>query len=151
MLRNSRNLQENWVEVVQIWWLITKLGEVIAERRHYWREFQSINDFILQNWGACVDTVFGHVNLDTHLELIKCRSAGGEMVTSLQRSCRWRLVSMGKQPNMTKSRCGDAFMPMTSADGCRWLWKVVCRCLWRKAQGLPIDSWQCTDWLQRIV
>jgi len=24
-----------------------------------WREFQSINDFILENWGACVDTIFG--------------------------------------------------------------------------------------------
>jgi len=24
-----------------------------------WSKFQSINDFILQNWGACVDTIFG--------------------------------------------------------------------------------------------
>jgi len=24
------------------------------------REFWSINDFILQNWEACVDTIFGH-------------------------------------------------------------------------------------------
>jgi hypothetical protein len=23
-----------------------------------WSKFWSINDFILQNWGACVDTVF---------------------------------------------------------------------------------------------
>ena len=57
-LRNSRNLRENRAKVVQIWWLITRLGEVIAERRHYCREFWSINDFILRNWGACVDTVF---------------------------------------------------------------------------------------------
>ena len=135
-----RNLQENRAEVVQIWWLITKLGEVIVEWCHYWREFWSTNDFILWNWGACVDTVFGHVSLDTHLELMKCRSAGGEMVTSLHGSCRWRLVPMGKQPNMAKSRGGDAFVPMTSADGCRWLWKAVCRCLRRKAHGLPIDA-----------
>jgi len=40
---------------------VTKMGELIAERHHYCREFRSINDFILQNWGACVDTVFGHV------------------------------------------------------------------------------------------
>jgi len=26
------------------------------------REFRGINDFILQNWGACVDTIFGHVS-----------------------------------------------------------------------------------------
>jgi len=38
-LRNLRNLQENRAKVVQIWRLITKLGEVIAERRHYCREF----------------------------------------------------------------------------------------------------------------
>jgi len=83
-LRNSRNLQENRAKVVHI----TKLGEIIMERRHYYREFRSINDFILQNWGACVDTVFGHVSFDTHLELIRCKSADGAVVTSLQGSCR---------------------------------------------------------------
>ena len=62
-LRNSRNLQENRAKVVQIWRLITKVGEVIAERSHYCREFRSINDFILRNWGPCVDTIF----LDTYL------------------------------------------------------------------------------------
>jgi hypothetical protein len=40
---------------------------VIAERHHYSGEFRSINDFILQNWGACVDTIFGHVSLGTYL------------------------------------------------------------------------------------
>jgi len=84
-LRNSRNLRENRAKVVQIWWLITRLGEVIAERRHYCREFQSINDFILRNWGACVDTIFGRVSFDTCLEY---RSADGAMVTGLQGSCR---------------------------------------------------------------
>ena len=40
------------------------LGPLISEKRHhYCREFQSINDSILQNWGACVDTVFGHVSI----------------------------------------------------------------------------------------
>ena len=43
---------------------VTKLGELIAERHHYCREFRSINDFILRNWGACVDTIFGHVPRD---------------------------------------------------------------------------------------
>jgi len=38
--------------------MVAKLRELIAERHHYCREFRSINDFILQNWGACVDTVF---------------------------------------------------------------------------------------------
>jgi len=51
-LRNSRNLQENRAKVVQIWRLITKLGEVIEERHHYCREFQSINDFILRKLGG---------------------------------------------------------------------------------------------------
>jgi len=60
------------------------------ERHHYCREFWSINDFILRNWRACVDTVFGHVSLDTHLELMKLRSAGWVMVASLQKNCRWR-------------------------------------------------------------
>jgi len=32
---------------------IVKRGIII------WSEFRSINDSILQNWGACVDTVFG--------------------------------------------------------------------------------------------
>jgi len=43
------------------------------------------------------------------------------VVAGLQKSCRVGLVPMGKQPNMTKSRSGDVFVPMTSADGCRWL------------------------------
>ena len=34
------------------------------------------------------NTVFGHVSFDTHLELMKCKSADGAMVTSLQGSCR---------------------------------------------------------------
>jgi len=38
-----------------------------VERHHYWGEIRSINDFILRNWGACVDTVFGHVSLDAYL------------------------------------------------------------------------------------
>ena len=36
-------------------------ASLLAKRHHYCREFRSINDFILRNWGACVDTVFGHV------------------------------------------------------------------------------------------
>jgi len=35
-----------------------------------------------------VDTVFGHVSLGTRLEIMRCRSAGGGVVTSLQESCR---------------------------------------------------------------
>jgi len=54
-------MQENRAKVVRIRRTVIKLGELIMERHHYCREFQSINDFILQNWGACVDTVFGHV------------------------------------------------------------------------------------------
>jgi len=36
-----------------------------------------------------VDTVFGHVSLDTHLKLMKHRSADWAMVASLHGSCRW--------------------------------------------------------------
>ena len=82
---------------------------IIAERHHYWGEFRSINDFILRNWGACVDTVFGHVSLDVYLELMRCRSAGGRVVTSLQKSCRWGLVPMRKWRDMTKARSGDRY------------------------------------------
>jgi len=92
-----------------------------VERVHCCREFWSINDFILRNWGACVDTVFGHVYFDTYLELMKCRSADGAMVTSLQGSCRWRWLPMRKQPDMTKSRSDDVFVPMISAGVCQWL------------------------------
>jgi len=60
-LRNSRNLRKNRTKLFRFGLSVTKLGELIAERHHYCREFQSINDFILRNWGACVDTVFGHV------------------------------------------------------------------------------------------
>jgi len=58
---------------------------------------------------------------------------------------------MGKQQNMTKSRSDDGFMSMTSADGCRWLRRAVCRWSWRKTQGLPIDSSRCTDLMFSIV
>ena len=41
---------------------VARLGALIAKkRRRCCREFRSINDSILRNWGACVDTVFGHV------------------------------------------------------------------------------------------
>ena len=63
----------------------------------------------------CVDTIFGHVSLDTHLELMKRRSTDWAMVASLQESCRWRMVPMEKQVNMTMSRDGDA------DDQCRCL------------------------------
>jgi len=96
-----------------------QIGRVNCGRHHYCREFRSINDFILQNWGACVGTVFGHVSFDTHLELMRCRSVDGAVVTSLQGGCRWRWLPMGRQPNMTKSRSDGIFMPMTSASICR--------------------------------
>jgi len=41
-----------------------QIGRINCERHHYCREFRSINDFILRNWGACVDTVFGHIPRD---------------------------------------------------------------------------------------
>jgi len=40
------------------------------------REFRSINNFILQNWGACVDIVFGHVSE----KLMKLGSAARKIV-----------------------------------------------------------------------
>jgi len=132
--------------VISYWW-----EGVIAERQHYWREFRSINDFILQNWGACVDTVFGHVSLDVYLELMRCRSAGRDVVTSLQKSCWWGLMPMRKRQGMAKSRSGDGFVPMTGEGGCRWLWEMICRWSWMRAQELSIDSWWCTDRLWKII
>ena len=78
-LRISRNLQEIrigvvWIEVVG--YQIRSIN--CGKRYHYCRKFRSINSFILRNWGACVDTVFGHVSLDAYLELM----------ASLQKSCR---------------------------------------------------------------
>jgi len=87
-----------------------------------------------------VDTVFGHVSFDTYLGLVKYRSADEATVTSLQGSCRWRWLPKGKQLNVTKSRGGDVFVPMTSINVCRWPQQEVCRWLWRKAWRLPIDS-----------
>ena len=46
-----RNLRKNRVRVVRLQLSVTKLIELIAERHHYCREFWSINDFILRNWG----------------------------------------------------------------------------------------------------
>jgi len=106
-----------------------------------------------------VDTISGHVSLDTHLELMKWRSAGGAMVTSLQGSCRWRLMPMGKQPIMTKSRSSDAFMPMASADGCQWEWWCVNadgQCWWLPIAvkgGLPMILKRIVgvaDWLVAV-
>ena len=81
-------MQENRTKVVRIRRTVTKLRELIAERYHYCREFRSINDFILQNWGACVDTIFGHVSFDAYLGLVKYRSVDEATVTSLRGSCR---------------------------------------------------------------
>ena len=91
----------------------------------------SIKDYI-----HSVDTVFGHVSLDEYLELMRCKSAGRDVVTSLQKSCRWGLVPMRKRQSMAKSKSGDGFVPMTGADGCRWLWEMVCRWSWKKGVGV---------------
>ena len=63
-LRNSRNLRKNRAGVVRLERSVTKLRGLNAKRHHYYGEFRSINDFILRNWGACVDTIFGHVPKD---------------------------------------------------------------------------------------
>ena len=61
--RISGNLRKNRIRVV----LIEVVGYQIrgidcGKRHHHCREFRSINSFILRNWGACVDTVVGHVS-----------------------------------------------------------------------------------------
>ena len=62
-LRISRDLQKNRIRVVQIEVVGYQDGSInYGNRHHYCREFRSINDLILRNWGACVDTVFGHVS-----------------------------------------------------------------------------------------
>jgi len=63
-LRILRDLQKNRVRVVQIEVVGYRVRSInCGKRHHYCREFRSINDFILQNWGACVDTVLGHVSM----------------------------------------------------------------------------------------
>ena len=89
------------------------------ERRHYCRKFQSINDFILRNWGACVDTVFEHVSFDTHLELLGYRSADGAVGDESGGELPIKVVADGKQPDMTESRSGDIFVPMINDGVCR--------------------------------
>jgi len=69
-LRNSRNLREIGPRLFRFMLSVTELGELIAERHHYCREFQSINDFILRNWGHVL-TLF----LDTCPGSVECRSA----------------------------------------------------------------------------
>ena len=59
----SRNLRRNRIRVVQIEVVGCQIRSInCGKRYHYCREFRSINSFILRNWGACVDTVFGHVS-----------------------------------------------------------------------------------------
>jgi len=98
------------------WRTVTKLGELIVERHHYCREFRSINDFILRNWGCMC---WHHFWTRTRGS-VKYRSAGGATVTSLQGSYRWGWLPMRRQLNLTKSRRGDVFMPMISIGVCRW-------------------------------
>ena len=78
----------NRARVVQIWQLITKLGEVIAERYYYCREFGALMILYSEIGGHVLTPFFGHVSFDTHLEVMECRSADGAMVISLQGSCR---------------------------------------------------------------
>jgi len=93
---------------------------VIAERRHYWREFWSINDFILRNWGAWVDTIFGHVSLDTYLELMRGRSASRKMVAGLQMNCRWGYCRWESDGIWLNPGSSDEVVPMTSNNGWGW-------------------------------
>jgi len=58
---------------------------------------------------------------------------------------------MRKRQNVAKSRSGDGSMPMTGADGCRWLREVVRRWSQGKAQELSVRSWWCTDRLWKIT
>ena len=63
-MRISRNLRKNQIRIAQIKAVGYQIGGINCGKRHYYcREFQSINDFILRNWGACVDTIFGHVSI----------------------------------------------------------------------------------------
>jgi len=63
-LRISRNLRKNQIRIDQIKAVGYQIGSInCGERHHYCREFRSIDDFILRNWGACVDTIFGHVSM----------------------------------------------------------------------------------------
>jgi len=57
--------------------------QVTVERHRYWREFRSINDFILRNWGACVDTVFSHVSG----QIVEPGSAGEKVMTIDSGNC----------------------------------------------------------------
>ena len=43
---------------------------------------------------------------------------------------------MGKRQSMTKSGSGDGFMPMTSADGCRWAVKGGLPMVMKKGAGV---------------
>ena len=59
----SRNLRRIRIKVVQIEVVGYQISSINCGRKHhYCREFRSINSFILRNWGACVDTIFGHVS-----------------------------------------------------------------------------------------
>jgi len=81
------------------------------------REFQSINDFILWNWRAWVDTIFWHV----FGKLRELGSPGEKVMTGWQRSCRWVMMPMIKQQGMIKSRDNGWSMPMADINGCRLL------------------------------
>ena len=62
-LEISRNLRRIRIRIVQIEVVGSQIrsincGEGIITAEN----FGALNSFILRNWGACVDTVFGHVS-----------------------------------------------------------------------------------------
>ena len=59
-LRISRDLQKNRIGVIQIEVVGYQIRSINREKRHhYCREFQSINDVILRNWGHVLTPVEG--------------------------------------------------------------------------------------------
>jgi hypothetical protein len=108
---------------------VTKLGEFIAERHHCCGEFRSINDFILRNWGACVDTIFWARVQDGRIRW---------QYVVYRMSCRWGWLPIKERLDVTKFTGDDVSVPMTmmrrSADDhgkrvCRWyrggVWKLL--------------------------
>jgi len=82
----------NRIRVVQIEVVGYQITSINCKKRHhYCREFRSIDDFILRNWGACVDTVFGHVSMIGKVWIGKMRWC----CLICRVSCRWRMVADG--------------------------------------------------------
>ena len=138
-----------------------KIGSV-GQREHAIFLNMWLDKFIFCGRSIGVDTVFGHVSLDAHLELMKHRSAGWVMVASLQKSCRWRndadrgnnWMWITPRVMMCSSRWPVPMLPMTVTGGLPMILNKSMKVAdWSMAMYRSVTRWVvlCFPWLLEFV